>query len=144
MLMFLCACLLVKLYIMLKYTTPGTSSLTDDAAAPDENLPLSLDSSSAQRSRFRRHAADPDIATRRAPEGGTRPVYVVTATYPRPEQEADLLRLSQTLMHVASFVFWVLVEDSGRRTPAVTEVLRRSGLRHVHLLGEERHGQAVL
>ena len=67
--------------------------------------------------------------------GSNRTLYVVTATYPRPEQEAELLRLSQTLMHAKPFVFWVVVEDSRRTTPAVTELLQRSGLRHVHLLG---------
>ena len=70
-----------------------------------------------------------------AAERSNRTLYIVTATYPRPEQEAELLRLSQTLMHVRPLVFWVLVEDARRKTPAVTELLQRSRLRHVHLLG---------
>ncbi|XP_043203840.1 galactosylgalactosylxylosylprotein 3-beta-glucuronosyltransferase 1-like, partial [Amphibalanus amphitrite] len=70
------------------------------------------------------------------PEPDSRTVYVITATYPRPEQEADLVRLSQTLMHAKPFLYWIVVEDAPKRTPAVAQLLKRSGLRHVHLLGE--------
>lgn len=43
--------------------------------------------------------------------GTTGPVvYVVTPTYRRPTQKADLTRLGQTLMNL-DFVFWIVVED---------------------------------
>lgn len=38
-------------------------------------------------------------------------VYVVTPTYRRPTQKADLTRLAQTLMNL-DFVFWIVVEDA--------------------------------
>uniref|UniRef100_A0A8C4R344 Galactosylgalactosylxylosylprotein 3-beta-glucuronosyltransferase n=1 Tax=Eptatretus burgeri TaxID=7764 RepID=A0A8C4R344_EPTBU len=54
-------------------------------------------------------------------------IYVVTPTYARPEQRAELTRLSQTLRLVPA-LHWLLVEDA--RTPGVvaTEVLAKSGL----------------
>ena len=131
-----CLGLMTKLLVVLYDPPPAAASAP--AAAPAADLlhsapPASRGDGAVRR---RREATDP--------ESGTRTVYVITATYPRPGQEAELVRLSQTLMHAAPFLLWVLVEDASRRTPAVAELLRRSGLRHVHLLGEgtRRGGRA--
>ena len=38
-------------------------------------------------------------------------IYVITPTYQRVEQIAELLRLGQTLLHIPS-LHWIVVEDS--------------------------------
>ncbi|KAF0302717.1 Galactosylgalactosylxylosylprotein 3-beta-glucuronosyltransferase P [Amphibalanus amphitrite] len=119
---------MTKVYVMLYDTpedTPPTPRSSGELLDNPQESSLALSSASH---RSRREASDP--------ESGTRTVYVITATYPRPEQEADLVRLSQTLMHAAPFLFWVVVEDAPQRTPVVTELLERSGLRYVHLVAE--------
>ncbi|XP_046679369.1 galactosylgalactosylxylosylprotein 3-beta-glucuronosyltransferase P-like [Homalodisca vitripennis] len=62
-----------------------------------------------------------------------RTIYVITATYQRLEQLAELTRLSQTLRLVPALV-WILVEDATEKTAAVEKLLLRSGLSFVHLL----------
>ncbi|XP_043238891.1 galactosylgalactosylxylosylprotein 3-beta-glucuronosyltransferase P-like [Amphibalanus amphitrite] len=128
LLLLTCLALMTKVYVML-YDTPEDTPPTPRSSAEllDNPQESSLPLSSASH-RSRREASDP--------ESGTRTVYVITATYPRPEQEADLVRLSQTLMHAAPFLFWVVVEDAPQRTPALAELLERSGLRYVHLIAE--------
>ncbi len=41
-------------------------------------------------------------------------IYVVTPTYARPVQKAELTRLSQTLLHVPA-LRWIVVEDAEKR-----------------------------
>ncbi|XP_030648577.1 galactosylgalactosylxylosylprotein 3-beta-glucuronosyltransferase 1 [Chanos chanos] len=72
-------------------------------------------------------------------------IYVVTPTYSRPVQKAELTRLANTLLHVPN-LHWILVEDSQRRTPLVTKLLRDTGLNFTHLSVEtpqnlKRHGE---
>lgn len=62
-------------------------------------------------------------------------IYLITPTYKRPEQIPDLTRLAQTLMHVPS-ITWLIIEDAESLSPVVTEILKRSGIRYVHLIGE--------
>uniref|UniRef100_A0A674NTS1 Galactosylgalactosylxylosylprotein 3-beta-glucuronosyltransferase n=1 Tax=Takifugu rubripes TaxID=31033 RepID=A0A674NTS1_TAKRU len=50
----------------------------------------------------------------------------------RPVQKAELTRLANTFLHVAN-LHWILVEDSQRRTPLVTRLLRETGLNYTHL-----------
>ncbi|XP_053304781.1 galactosylgalactosylxylosylprotein 3-beta-glucuronosyltransferase 3 isoform X2 [Spea bombifrons] len=59
-------------------------------------------------------------------------IYVVTPTFRRPLQRAELTRLSQTLILVPA-LHWILVEDSPERTPLVTDLLAQSGLHYTHL-----------
>ncbi|XP_003230178.1 galactosylgalactosylxylosylprotein 3-beta-glucuronosyltransferase 3 [Anolis carolinensis] len=59
-------------------------------------------------------------------------IYVVTPTYARLVQKAELVRLSQTLMHVKN-LHWIVVEDAPAKTPLVSELLSQSGLRFTHL-----------
>ncbi|NP_001082602.1 beta-1,3-glucuronyltransferase 3 L homeolog isoform X1 [Xenopus laevis] len=59
-------------------------------------------------------------------------IYVVTPTYARPHQLAELTRLSQTLLLVPS-LHWILVEDSAERSKAVADLLAQSGLHYTHL-----------
>ena len=59
---------------------------------------------------------------------------MITPTYARWTQKADLTRLSQTLMHVPKF-HWILVEDSEEKTDLVANLLdgKKHVLRSTHL-----------
>lgn len=59
-------------------------------------------------------------------------IHIITPTYSRPVQKAELTRLANTFLHVAN-LHWILVEDSQRRTPLVTRMLRETGLNYTHL-----------
>ncbi|XP_026545112.1 galactosylgalactosylxylosylprotein 3-beta-glucuronosyltransferase 3 [Notechis scutatus] len=59
-------------------------------------------------------------------------IYVVTPTYARLVQKAELVRLSQTLMHVKN-LHWIVVEDSPSKTQLVSELLLQSKLPFTHL-----------
>ncbi|XP_035635860.1 galactosylgalactosylxylosylprotein 3-beta-glucuronosyltransferase 1-like isoform X2 [Oncorhynchus keta] len=59
-------------------------------------------------------------------------LHVVTPTYSRPVQKAELTRLANTFLHVPN-LHWILVEDSPRRTPLVTRLLRETSLNYTHL-----------
>ncbi|TDG99869.1 hypothetical protein EPR50_G00198600 [Perca flavescens] len=59
-------------------------------------------------------------------------VFVITPTYARLVQKAELTRLSQTFLHVPQ-LHWIVVEDSPHKTPLVTDLLVKSGLTYTHL-----------
>ncbi|RWS24128.1 glucuronosyltransferase sqv-8-like protein [Leptotrombidium deliense] len=76
-------------------------------------------------------------------------VYVITPTYTRPTQMADLTRFAQTLMLVKN-ILWIVVEDSQKINPQIDELLNRTGIASVHLLGprpvthrDKRSGRGV-
>jgi hypothetical protein len=70
-------------------------------------------------------------------------LYLITPTYKRPEQIPDLTRLAQTLMHVPS-ITWLIIEDAEALSSHVTEILKRSGIRYVHLIGEQQRASFLL
>lgn len=49
-------------------------------------------------------------------------IYVITPTYARWTQKADLTRMCSTLMHVPN-VHWIIIEDSEKKTALVTKML---------------------
>nr|XP_020455898.1 galactosylgalactosylxylosylprotein 3-beta-glucuronosyltransferase 1-like isoform X2 [Monopterus albus] len=59
-------------------------------------------------------------------------IHIITPTYSRPVQKAELTRLANTFLHVPN-LHWILVEDSQRRTSLVTRFLRETGLNYTHL-----------
>ncbi|KAM8880780.1 galactosylgalactosylxylosylprotein 3-beta-glucuronosyltransferase 3 [Synchiropus splendidus] len=59
-------------------------------------------------------------------------IFVITPTYARLVQKAELTRLSQTLLHVPH-LHWIVVEDSPHKTPLVTDFLEKSTLTYTHL-----------
>lgn len=61
------------------------------------------------------------------------PLYVITPTYRRSEQLAELTRLSHTLMHVPN-MHWLVIEDAMVKTPLVEELLQKTGLPYDHLI----------
>ena len=62
----------------------------------------------------------------------SRPLYVVTPTYSRAAQLADLTRLANTLRLVPG-VHWLVAEDRNVTSLAVTELLLSSGLSYTQL-----------
>lgn len=59
-------------------------------------------------------------------------IYVITPTYSRPVQKAELTRLLNTLKHISS-LHWILVEDADSRSMLVARLLERGGLPYTHL-----------
>ncbi|XP_072493310.1 galactosylgalactosylxylosylprotein 3-beta-glucuronosyltransferase 3 [Notamacropus eugenii] len=85
----------------------------------------------------------PPPAPAQPPEPEALPViYVVTPTYSRLVQKAELVRLSQTLSLVPR-LHWVLVEDAEAPTPLVSGLLAVSGLRFTHLVALTPKGQQL-
>ncbi|ODM93462.1 Galactosylgalactosylxylosylprotein 3-beta-glucuronosyltransferase P [Orchesella cincta] len=60
-------------------------------------------------------------------------LYIITPTYKRQEQIPDLTRLAQTLMHVPS-IMWLVIEDAEMLNPQVAALLRRTGIKYLHML----------
>ncbi|KAK8400218.1 hypothetical protein O3P69_003134 [Scylla paramamosain] len=88
-------------------------------------------------------AADADAdaghpESRKASQGPPRSsrtiIYVITPTYRRPEQVAELTRLSQTLMLVPD-LHWLVVEDAVSPTRRVLSFLDSCSVPHTYLLG---------
>lgn len=59
-------------------------------------------------------------------------IYAVTPTYSRPEQVAELTRLSQTLLHVPR-LHWIICEDGNASTHQMQHFLQRLKVPHSHL-----------
>ncbi|GAB6024558.1 Galactosylgalactosylxylosylprotein 3-beta-glucuronosyltransferase 2 [Chamberlinius hualienensis] len=59
-------------------------------------------------------------------------LYLITPTYSRPAQKADLTRLSHTLMHIPK-LHWIIIEDADLPSSMVSELLKRSGIEFSHL-----------
>lgn len=67
------------------------------------------------------------------PRSNSRPVlYIITPTYRRPQQIAELTRLSHTLKLV-TYLHWLVIEDSPVKSPQVNHLLIRSNLSFSHL-----------
>jgi len=62
-------------------------------------------------------------------------LYIITPTYRRAEQIAELTRMAQTLMHVQN-LHWLVIEDAENRTQLVSDLLQRTGISHDHLVGK--------
>lgn len=63
------------------------------------------------------------------------PLYIITPTYPRAEQIAEITRIGNTLKHVSN-LFWLVIEDAKVKTPQLTRQLHRLGIPFVHLIGK--------
>ncbi|UXI17000.1 RNA-binding protein Nova-1 [Sarcoptes scabiei] len=58
-------------------------------------------------------------------------IYFITPTYNRPVQEAELTRLSSTLLLMPN-VHWILVEDASNRTGLINDLLDRVYKRRIY------------
>ncbi|XP_049948214.1 galactosylgalactosylxylosylprotein 3-beta-glucuronosyltransferase P-like [Schistocerca serialis cubense] len=74
------------------------------------------------------------LAATTTPPPPQRTVYVITPTYRRPEQLAELTRLAQTLMHVPA-LHWLVVEEEAPTTALVSELLASTDIPYDHLVG---------
>ncbi|TRY78142.1 hypothetical protein TCAL_09316 [Tigriopus californicus] len=64
----------------------------------------------------------------------TKPVlYIVTPTFARREQVAELTRLAQTLLHVRNMI-WFVIEDATKCSPMVGDLLDRFQIPYVQML----------
>ena len=61
-------------------------------------------------------------------------IYIITPTYRRPEQTAELTRLGQTLLHVPA-IHWIVVEDANTISRQVAQLLERLAIPYTHLSG---------
>jgi hypothetical protein len=59
-------------------------------------------------------------------------IFLVTPTFKRFVQKAELTRVSQAFKGVQN-LHWILVEDSSRKTKLVEQFLKTSGLKYTHL-----------
>ena len=59
-------------------------------------------------------------------------IFVVTPTYHRPVQKAELTRLCHTFLLVPK-LHWIVVEDSPSKTALVRNFLRKCGVKYTHL-----------
>lgn len=66
-------------------------------------------------------------------------MYIITPTYRRPEQIAEITRLGYTLKHVTN-LFWLVIEDATAPTASVTKQLNRIGVPFAHLTGKHSTG----
>ncbi|KPU77999.1 uncharacterized protein Dana_GF24562, isoform B [Drosophila ananassae] len=61
------------------------------------------------------------------------PLYIITPTYRRPEQTAELTRLGYTLKHVANLL-WLVIEDANKTNPLVAHTLDRIGVPYEYMV----------
>ncbi|XP_034656558.1 galactosylgalactosylxylosylprotein 3-beta-glucuronosyltransferase P isoform X2 [Drosophila subobscura] len=66
-------------------------------------------------------------------EIGKPPLYIITPTYRRPEQLAELTRLGYTLKHVANLL-WLVIEDANKTNPLVAHTLDRIGVPYEYMV----------
>ncbi|XP_063302550.1 galactosylgalactosylxylosylprotein 3-beta-glucuronosyltransferase 1-like [Pelobates fuscus] len=69
-------------------------------------------------------------------------IYVITPTYSRPVQKAELIRLLNTFLHVVN-LHWIVIEDSPRKTKLVANLLEKAGLNFTHLNVESPHNLKI-
>ncbi|XP_037954430.1 galactosylgalactosylxylosylprotein 3-beta-glucuronosyltransferase P-like [Teleopsis dalmanni] len=62
------------------------------------------------------------------------PLYIITPTYRRPEQLAELTRLGYTLKHITNLL-WLVIEDANQTSPLVQHTLNRIGVPYIYLIG---------
>ncbi|XP_050313446.1 galactosylgalactosylxylosylprotein 3-beta-glucuronosyltransferase P isoform X2 [Anthonomus grandis grandis] len=60
-------------------------------------------------------------------------LYIITPTYRRPEQLAELTRMSHTLMLVPN-VIWLVIEDAFMINNFVQEILQKSGIKYYYMV----------
>ena len=67
---------------------------------------------------------------------GVPTIYLITPTYSRREQIAELTRLGQTLK-LAGNIHWVVAEDSDHCSPLVSSILARLNISYSHLVSPQ-------
>ena len=82
---------------------------------------------------------DEDIQTSLMSRGvqNTTLIYVITPTYHRTTQMADLVSLTQTFMHDQA-IHWIVIEDAQNCSEQIRDLLLRSGILFSHLAAQLR------
>lgn len=62
------------------------------------------------------------------------PLYIITPTYRRPEQLAEITRLGYTLKHVSNLL-WLVIEDAEHPSLLVMSTLKHIGVPFEYLTG---------
>ena len=80
---------------------------------------------------------DEDIQTSLMSRGvqNTTLIYVITPTYHRTTQMADLVSLTQTFMHDQA-IHWIVIEDAQNCSEQIRDLLLRSGILFSHLAAQ--------
>lgn len=60
-------------------------------------------------------------------------IYIITPTYKRAEQLAEITRLSHTLMLVKN-LHWLVIEDAYKKNPLIENILKKSKLKYEYLI----------
>ena len=60
-------------------------------------------------------------------------IYIITPTYTRPVQKADLTTRLLLAFRAVKNIHWIVVEDSDKKTRLVANLLSNSGLAYTHL-----------
>lgn len=105
-------------------TSTTTTTTTTTTAAPEEN---DISGNHQQSTRSSDIPFKFPVDTKVLP-----PLYIITPTYRRPEQLAEITRLGYTLKHVPN-LFWLIVEDAENRTETVTRLLKQINVPFIHL-----------
>ncbi|KAG7174836.1 Galactosylgalactosylxylosylprotein 3-beta-glucuronosyltransferase 2-like [Homarus americanus] len=59
-------------------------------------------------------------------------IYVISPTYARPHQKAELTRLKNVFLHIPA-LHWILVEDASHKSQLVSDFLKLSDITFTHL-----------
>uniref|UniRef100_A0A0M3II74 Galactosylgalactosylxylosylprotein 3-beta-glucuronosyltransferase n=1 Tax=Ascaris lumbricoides TaxID=6252 RepID=A0A0M3II74_ASCLU len=59
-------------------------------------------------------------------------IIVVTPTYPRPTRIPDMIRLSQTLMHIRN-IAWIVIEDGDTLNNPTRRLIRRTRIAYCYI-----------
>ncbi|XP_076290912.1 galactosylgalactosylxylosylprotein 3-beta-glucuronosyltransferase P-like isoform X2 [Lasioglossum baleicum] len=111
----------------------GSSSETSRIPVSSQNLPNTASSIQMSSRNVPYTAWSVQVSAETEQLRKSVPLYIITATYPRPEQMAMLIRVCQTLMLVEN-IHWLVIEDAEDPTVRVTKLLKRSGLKFEHLI----------
>uniref|UniRef100_A0A8D8P5Z3 Galactosylgalactosylxylosylprotein 3-beta-glucuronosyltransferase n=1 Tax=Culex pipiens TaxID=7175 RepID=A0A8D8P5Z3_CULPI len=113
-------------------TTLGSSSSSSSSAATSTSTTTAAPATEAVQ-KVQTTSSDGKIPARfPADTKQLPPLYIITPTYRRPEQLAEITRLGYTLKHVPN-LFWLIVEDAESRTESVTRLLHQIDVPFVHL-----------
>ncbi|XP_063600681.1 galactosylgalactosylxylosylprotein 3-beta-glucuronosyltransferase P-like [Penaeus indicus] len=121
----------------------GTSSSSSSPSSSSSSAPSSNHSSDASEAKLvftieQEPSSGSGAGSDGAPGASAGPfspkIYVITPTYRRPEQVAELTRLSQTLMLVPN-LHWLVAEDAVAPTRQVLAFLDSCSVPHTYLLG---------
>jgi len=118
--------LLIFLFCVYLTYNSDTQAPTFVLASPDQSLALQ-----AELGYLRKKLAECGASVQSEIEHFV-PIYVITPTFSRPVQKAELTRLANVFLLVPN-LHWIVVEDSPHKTSLVKSFLHRSGVRFTHL-----------